>query len=370
MAAKRTKRVIHMVKRGNMTKFTAILVRILAVILAMIVCGFVVVGVTGDNPVGVYRGIWDGAFGTGQRGWVTVRETVTLLLIAVGLVPAFKMRYWNLGAEGQILMGGLVSAAVLLYLGPIFEDWLLILIMLAASMAAGLLWGLLPAVFKAYFNTNETLFTLMMNYVAMQIVTFFVILWESPKGSNHVGIINAAHNEGWFPQILGQPYLLDIIIVAVVMALVFIYMTRTKQGYELTVVGESVNTARYAGINVRAVIIRTVLLSSAICGLAGAMIVGGASHTISTSTAGGRGFTAIIVAWMSQFSPVAMIAVSLMLSFMDQGAVQTASQFGLNENVSDIITGILLFFLIGCEFFVRYRLEVTTVEIEDGKERA
>ena len=149
-------------------------------------------------------------------------------------------------------------------------------------------------------------------------------------------------------------------------------MKYTKHGYELSVVGESHNTARYAGIDVKKVIIRTMMISSAICGLSGAVIVSGASHTISTSTAGGRGFTAVVVAWLAQFNPFAMIATSALLVFMQQGSIQIASQYGLNENASDIITGIILFFLVGCEFFIRYRIEGTEVEIEEkaGGEKA
>lgn len=211
--------------------------------------------------------------------------------------------------------------------------------------------------FKAYFNTNETLFTLMLNYVAMQFVTFAIVFWENPSGSNTVGIINAAGQKGWFPSIFGNMYGLNVIVVLIITFGMYVYMKYSKQGYEIAVVGESQNTARYAGINVKKVIIRTMMLSGAICGIAGCLIVSGASHTISTSTAGGRGFTAIIVAWMSKFNPFAMILVSAFLVFMQQGSIQIASQFGLNENASDIITGILLFFLIGCEFFINYKLE-------------
>ena len=211
--------------------------------------------------------------------------------------------------------------------------------------------------FKAYFNTNETLFTLMLNYVAMQLVTFAIVFWENPSGSNTVGIINAAGQKGWFPSVFGNMYGLNVIVVLVITLGMYVYMKYSKQGYEIAVVGESQNTARYAGINVKKVIIRTMMISGAICGLSGCLIVSGASHTISTSTAGGRGFTAIIVAWMSKFNPFAMILVSAFLVFMQQGSIQIASQFGLNENASDIITGILLFFLIGCEFFINYRLE-------------
>ncbi len=363
--SKKTKNVIHLVKRGGSSRVHDWTVRLLAVLLGLVVCGFVIVAITGENPIGVYGSIVQGAVGTNRRLWVTIRELVTLLVIAVGLTPAFKMRFWNLGAEGQILMGGAATAAIMIYLGPIFEDWLIFIIVIIVSMVAGMLWGFLPAYFKAKFGTNESLFTLMMNYVAMQICTFCVVLWENPKGSNSVGVINQKGKEGWFPSIAGQAYLIDVILVLIVTVLVFYYLRKTKQGYEISVVGESVNTARYAGIDVKRVIIRTMLMSSAVCGLAGAIIVGGASHTISTATAGGRGFTAIIVAWMSQFNPYAMVAVSTFLCFMQQGSIQIASQYGLNENASDIITGILLFFLIGCEFFIRYRLEVTKVEMEE-----
>ncbi len=357
-----------MVRRGNISKGRAWGIRIMAVILSLIVCAIVINGITGENPLSVYGGIFDGAFGNTRRTWVTIRETAVLFLIAAGLTPAFRMRFWNLGAEGQLLIGGAAAAAVMIYLGPVFEDWLLVVLIVVVSMIGGMLWGLLPAIFKAKSNTNESLFTLMMNYVAMQIVTFCVVLWERPKGSNSVGVINQSGKEGWFPAIFGQEYLLNVILVTIAAILVFCYMKYTKQGYELQVVGESQDTARYAGINVQRVIIRTMMISSAVCGLAGAIIVSGASHTISTSTGGGRGFTAIIVAWMSQFNPYAMVLVSVFLVFMQQGSIQIASSYGLNENASDIITGILLFFLIGCEFFIRYRLEITNMEVsETGK---
>jgi simple sugar transport system permease protein len=254
-------------------------------------------------------------------------------------------------------MGGAATAAVMIYLGDSMPNWLLLLVIFAASALAGILWGMLPAVFKAYYNTNETLFTLMLNYVAMQIVNFCIVFWENPSGSNTVGIINSASSKGWFGSVFGLNYGLNIIIVLAITLGMYIYMKYSKQGYEIAVVGESKNTAKYAGINVKKVIIRTMLISGGICGLAGAIIVSGSSHTISTSTAGGRGFTAIIVAWMSKFNPFAMILVSVFLVFMQQGAIQIATEYGLNQNASDIITGIILFFLIGCEFFINYKLE-------------
>lgn len=357
MSKERKEPFARMVKRDSISTGKAWGIRLLAVLASLVVAALVIVAITKQNPIEVYLGIVDGAIGTNRRAWVTVRETLVLLCIAIGLTPAFKMKFWNIGAEGQILMGGAAAAALMIYFGDAMPNWLLLIVIFIASAAAGLVWGLIPAVFKAYFNTNETLFTLMLNYVAMQIVTFCIVFWENPAGSNTVGIINAAGKKGWFPQIFGSAYGLNVILVLALTVGMFIYMKYSKQGYEISVVGESENTARYAGIHVKKVIIRTMMISGAICGLAGSLIVSGASHTISTSTAGGRGFTAIIVAWMSKFNPFAMILVSAFLVFMQQGSIQIASQFGLNENASDIITGILLFFLIGCEFFINYRLE-------------
>ena len=196
----------------------------------------------------------------------------------------------------------------------------------------------------------------MMNYVATQVITYCIIFWENPKGSNSVGTINSSTKGGWIPQLFGLDYGWNLVIVLALTVAMFIYLKYSKQGYEIAVVGESENTARYAGINVKRVILRTMALSGAICGIAGFIIVGGASHTISTSTAGGRGFTAIIVSWLSKFNTFVMILVSFFLVFMQKGAGQIASQFNLNENASDIITGIILFFILGCEFFINYKV--------------
>ncbi len=350
--------LIRMSKREDMPRGKAWMVRIIAVILALIVCALVIVALTKQNPLQVYAGLVDGAIGNGRRSWQTIRETMILLIVAVGLTPAFKMRFWNIGAEGQILMGGCACAAVMIYGGDKMAGWLLIIVMVIVSCLAGMIWGLIPAFFKAKLNTNETLFTLMLNYIAIQFVTFCIVYWENPAGSNTVGLINSASKKGWLPQIGGrQAYVLIVIIVLAVTAFMAFYMAKSKQGYEISVVGASQNTARYAGISVKKVILRTMAISGAICGLAGFLLVSGSSHTISTGTAGGRGFTAIIIAWMAHFNAVFMFIVSLLIAFLQQGAIQIASQFGLNDNASDVITGILLFFLIGSEFFVQYKIE-------------
>ncbi len=347
---------VRIVKRTEFTALHAWTVRILAILASLVVCAGLIYAIVGLNPLDVYASMLRGAFGSENRIWYTVRDTMMLLCIGVGLAPAFKMRFWNLGAEGQILVGGIATAACMIYLAPVLPTWLLFIVMILASMLAGAVWGLVPTVFKARWNTNEVLFTLMMNYVAIQLTSFFVALWENPYGSNSVGIINPQSRIGWFPPLFGQNYMLNVIIVMALTVGMFLYLKYAKQGYEIAVVGESERTARYAGIRVERVYLRTMLLSAAICGLAGFIAVSGASHTISVNTADGRGFTAIIVAWMAKFNTLYMIAISLLLVFFDKGAIQIASDFGLNDYASEMITGIILFFLIGCEFFINYRL--------------
>ena len=349
--------LLHILKRDGIHPARALMIRLAAVLASLVVCAVVIVLITGLNPLEVYAGIWDGAVGTNRRMWVTFRDAAILLCIGLAVTPAFRMRFWNIGAEGQTLAGAMAAAAVMIYLRDA-PAWAVYALCPLAGVAAGMLWGLLPAVCKARWNTNETLFTLMLNYVATQVVSFGIVYWENPKGSNHVGLINSSGRQGWLPDLAGNGYLLPILIVLTLPALLYIYMNFTKQGYEIAVVGESENTARYAGIRVSRVIVRTMALSGAMAGVAGYLLTCGVGHTISTSLVGGRGFTAIVVAWLAKLNPLAMTLVAFLLVFMQKGANQIATQFGLNENASEILTGIILFFVLGCEFFIRYRVAV------------
>ena len=331
------------------------LVIAIAIFCALLVSALFIFFVTKLDPISVYVSMFKGAFGTKRRAWITIRDACLLLLISLSLAPAFRMRFWNCGAEGQILLGGLSTAALMIYFGNKVPTPLLLLVMMIASMLSGALWAFLPAYFKAKYDTNETLFTLMMNYVGIQLIEFFVDFWDK-KQSHSVGIINMNGQGGWFPPIFGQQYTLNILIVLVVTVFIYVYMKYSKHGYEGAVVGESVATAKYAGINVPKVIRNNVLLSGAISGLAGFVEVSGISHTISNNTAGGRGFTAIIVCWLAKFNPFAMALISLFIVFLSKGAAQISSDFGLNEFASQIITGIILFFILSSDFFNNYKV--------------
>ena len=347
--------LFRIVKKDESSLPTKIITMALAILCALLVSALFIYFVTKLDPISVYTSMFKGAFGTKRRTWITIRDTCLLLLISLSLAPAFRMRFWNCGAEGQILIGGLSTAALMIYCGDKIPTALLLIIMLAVSMICGGLWAFLPAVFKAKYDTNETLFTLMMNYVAIQLIEFFVDFWDK-KQSHSVGIINMNSQGGWFPKIFGQQYTLNILIVLIVTIVIYIYMHYSKKGYEIAVVGESLATARYAGINVPKVIRNNVLISGAIAGLAGFVEVAGISHTISKETAGGRGFTAIIVCWLAKFEPFAMALISLFIVFLGKGASQISSDFGLNEYASNIITGIILFFILSCEFFNNYKI--------------
>ena len=360
-------KLFHLSKRKELPWFAAWGIRIAAIVLALVVCGFVTTAMTGENPIAIYKTMWDGAFSTSRRIWNLLQNLSLLLCVSLAVTPAFLMKFWNVGGEGQVLMGGLATAACMILLGDKVPNYILIPIMTVAALAAGGIWGAIPAFFKAKWNTNETLFTLMMNYVATQLVAFFVIVWEVPKGSGKIGIINQSTQAGWLPVIGGQKHLLTILVVAILTGLVYIYLNWTKQGYEISVVGESVRTARYVGIKVDRVIIRTMALSGALCGLAGLLLVGGSGHTISTSTAGGRGFTAVMVSWMAKFNPIGMIFTSLLLVFLSKGSSEISSQFQLNDSFGEILTGIILFFIIGCEFFINYKISLRKA---GGKEDA
>ena len=353
--------LFHIVKRGALPWYKAWGIRLLAVVIALIVCAIVTMTVTGENPIQVYATMIDSSFGSERKVWILAQNTAMLLGVSLAVTPAFRMRFWNIGGEGQIL------AACMICLADTVPNGLLIAISAVASIIAGAIWGGIPAFFKAKWNTNETLFTLMMNYVATQLVAFFVIIWEVPKGAGQIGIINQSTQIGWLPQIGGNKYMLNVIIILVLTVAVYVYLNYSKHGYELSVVGESERTARYVGIKVEKVIIRTMLLSGAICGIVGFLLVSGTDHTLSTSLSGGRGFTAVMISWLAKFNPIIMIFASMLLAFLDKGASAISTNFGLNHSFSDILTGIILFFIIGCEFFISYKLSFRKAA---GKEAA
>ena len=341
----------HVVKRDAIPVWKAMMIRVIAVLAALLLCSILATFMIGANPWEFIETLVDGSLGSTRRLWKLAKDSAVLLCISLAVTPAFRMRFWNIGAEGQTLVGALASVAVMYYVGDAVPNAVLLILMLLTSLLVGAIWGAIPAIFKAKWETNETLFTLMMNYVAAGLVAYFLVIW-TPSGSSVLGALPVGH----LPK-LGHEYLLLILITLILTALVYVYLHYTKQGYEISVVGESENTARYIGIGVGKVIIRTMLVSGAICGLAGFLIVAALDHSITPTTVGGMGFTAIMVSWLAKFNPIVMIGSSAFVTFLEQGASQVTTRFNIDSAFPDMVVGIVLFFIIGCEFFIGYRLK-------------
>ncbi len=349
--------LFHVAKRTEVTVRRQILARVIATLIGIIVTCLICLIVYGCDPITVLVEVWKGNFGTERSRWLLLRDTALLLGVGLALIPSFKMKFWNLGGNGQILIGGLVTIACMRSLGGRYPDGVVWLIMLLSAIICGAVWAVIPAIFKAFFKTNESLFTLMMNYIAAGLVVFAIKEWSGSKGSGSLATIKTAN----LPKLGGNDYLLIIIIVAVVCALMFAYMKYSKHGYEVAVVGESENTARYIGINVKKTIIRTLILSGALCGLIGFLLAGAKDHTINADAAKNMGFTAIIAVWLAKMNPLGTIASSFGIIFITNGIKNLQTTVGVTDNsVSNMIVGIMYFCLIGCEFFVYYALKLKT----------
>lgn len=354
--------LFHITKRDDFGLGRSIAVRCIGILFALVISSLLIIAVTGQNPIALFKSMYEGVFGTPiansgiNKKYIESLHIVAILLcISLAITPAFKMKFWNIGAEGQVLMGCLASAYCMIEYGGKMSNNSLLILMLVVSIVVGAVWAIIPAICKAFWNTNETLFTLMMNYVAMTLVSYFIMV-KDKSGRSDLGIINERTGYGYLPNLFERNYIYNIFIVAGITILMFVYLKYSKQGYEISVVGESENTARYIGINVKKVIIRTVAISGAICGLVGFMIVSGDKHSIKDSIVGGQGFTAIMVSWMAGFNPIAMIPVSMLIVFLSVGSKYATSAFKLDNSIGDILTAIVIFSIIACEFFIRYKI--------------
>lgn len=343
---------LRVIKRHSIPPIKAFGMRVAAVAASLLLCSILAMIMIKASPFNFLSTLVDGTFGSARRLWKFAKDSSVLLCIALAVTPAFRMRFWNIGAEGQTLIGALAAVGVAFYLGDSVPNALLLVLMLVAAILMGAIWGGIPAIFKAKWGTNETLFTLMMNYVASGLVAYFLLLW-TPSGSSVLGALSVGH----LPIIVHEYFFLIVAVLALT-AIIHVYLKYTKQGYEISVVGESENTARYIGINVGKVIVRTMIVSGAICGIAGFLIVGALDHSVTTTTVGGLGFTAIMVSWLAKFNPLIMIGTSALITFLNQGAAQITTNFSIDSSFPSMVVGIVLFFIIGCEFFIGYKIKL------------
>ena len=360
--------LFHLTKRTEVNPASAMLIRVIAIVLGMVVCGltaFLLIEKLHGDPSKIkdfYACFIKGSFASERKLWKFLKNMAILQCISLAVTPAFRMRFWNIGAEGQTLMGVLGAITVAFYFGGKLPEWQLLILMFLAALIYGAVWAVIPALFKAKWNTNETLFTLMMNYVATYVVSYFLVIWV-PSGSSTLGKLKY----GKLPVLpFGNQYLLIILIVLALTIGLYIYLKYSKQGYEISVVGESMRTAQYSGINVRKVIIRTMVVSGVLCGLSGFLIGAGLDQSVTTESVGGQGFTAIIVSWLANFNPLVMIVTSGLISFLNSGAAQISQDFNVSGALPDVIVGIILFFIIGCEFFIHYKVVFRHASVEKG----
>lgn len=355
---------LRIAKRDQMPTSKKWAIRALAIVLALLT-GSLFIMILGHNPAAVYADMVSGALGSRIARATTIRLAIPLLGTALAIAPAFKMKFWNIGAEGQIMMGAIAATYFALFWHDTLPRPALLLIMVIAAVIAGGTWGLVPAYCKAKWGTNETLFTLMLNYIAIGIARYLQHgPWIDPKGTGFP-IIAMFDKSARLPKVGGVH--IGWIIVLALTVLMYVYLRYSKQGYEITVVGESQRTARYAGMRVSHIIMRTMFLSGAICGLVGMLVVAGADYTLSTGTTGGVGFTAITVAWLAQLNPFGMVLMAGFLAILSKGANTIQTNFKIPAAASKVLTGTILFFMLACEFFISYRLILRT---RVGKEAA
>ena len=352
-------RIIRISRRVNVSRLQKILITGGSILAAFLMCGIISTLVAPGSFLDFYLFMFRGTFLTPKITVALLWQVALLFLIALALTPAFKMKFWNIGAEGQVLMGGFGAMIGLFYIAPHVPTFVALFIEIALAIVFGIVWAVIPAIFKAFFNTNETLFTLMMNYIAMGIVATFVMA-NATNSSGSMDPLYEDTHAGWIPvnDFFSNSYLLNILLVVVIAMALFIYLKYSKHGYELSVVGGSRDTARYVGINVKYVIIRTIILSGAICGVAGFLIVAGSDHTISSVAVGGKGFTAILISWIGGFSVPLMAFYSFLISFISVGGSNAASWIGYSRNVANVLVAIFFIFVVSSTFFINFKVHL------------
>ena len=356
---------LYIVKKSGLSKKKYWLIRaggiLFAFLVAGITCTILKPGSFGTFYSEMVRGCFD--FSDFSSVIDLLVTFSILLLIAISLTPAFKMRFWNIGAEGQILVGCLASAAIARFAPRTWPNIIILFFCLICSMLFSAIWSVIPAIFKAFFNTNETLFTLMLNYIATILSALAISVWIK-NGSQSFGVLS----QGIFPDIFDNSGTLVIVVAAIIFVGMYFYIKKGKHGYEVSVVGESVETAKYIGINVKKVIIRTMITTGALCGVIGFMIVCGVHQSFNETIVGGKGFTGVLIAWLGHFDPFEIMLFSFLSAVFEQGTTTAASAINMSsKQFSSICTGMFFFIIIACEFFSNYEIRIHHKEKKEAQ---
>ena len=356
----------HIVKRDNCPLWKKCLMYVSAVILALLLGAALLIAI-GVDPIAYYTRMFTmGTIGNkiAYKVWVNyLKDFVPLALTSVALSLAFKMRFWNIGGEGQFILGAISAAFVAFKLGPVLPSAATLLLMCLAAMLVAGLYGLFVAALKVKFGTNETLMTLMLNYVALYILIYLGETkadWNFFLDPGSARPVFASFNKiVTFPSIpMGEKFGLNVCVLFTLLigALVFVYLRYTKHGYEISVVGDSAGTAHYAGMKVNTIVLRTVFLSACLIGLAAAFKVGTAG-ILSTAITNDVGWTGIIVAWLSQLNTIVIFVVSALICMLHYGSTVAAATFAqVDSSFANMLQGVILFLVLAADFYTRFRV--------------
>lgn len=344
-------------KRLAPSRTAGFLVPFISFLLALIFGGIILLA-AGANPLTTYKAMFLGAFGSKYSLSETMVKAIPLMLCGLGVSIAFRMLFWNIGAEGQLAVGGIAAAGVALFGAKMLPAALLLPAMFVAGFTAGALWGLVPALLKAFIRVNEIIVTLMMNYIAILWVEYlFYGPWKDPAGYGFPGTAQFAE-AAWLPRLPGTRVHLGLAFAIVAAVFIWLVLGRTKWGYEIRVIGENPRAATYAGISLMRNIILVMILSGGLAGLAGMAEVSGIAHRLQKGLTVGYGYTAIIVAWLGKLNPWGVLLVAILLAGLLVGGDQIQITMQLPAAVALILQGAILFFMLGGELFTRYRLRL------------
>jgi simple sugar transport system permease protein len=349
-------------KRLERSRTAEFLVPVVSILLALVFSG-ILLWIFGANPFETYVAMAKGAFGATYNISETMVKAIPLMLTGLAVSIAFRMLFWNIGAEGQLVWGAIAAAWVALFLPDKLgglPEWAFLPLMIIFAFAAGAIWGILPAVLKAYLNVNEIITTLMLNYVALLWMQYlYTGPWKDPHGFGFPGTAQFPE-QGWLPKLpidFGRVHY-GLLIGLIAAAVLWLILDRTKWGFEIRVIGQNPQAARYAGMNIARNIVLVMLISGGLAGLAGFSQVAGVAHRLQNGIAVGDGFTAIIVAWLAKLNPWAVLLVSVLLAGLSTGGDQLQITMGLPAAVAGVLQGSILFFVLGADVFVNYRLRV------------
>ncbi len=340
---------MRIIKRANVTTKQRINNLLMALLLAVLTISLFLI-ILGHNPLVVYPAMFNAIFGTSFRLMTLIRYITPLVIVSLGISIAFKMRFMNIGGEGQLIMGAICASYFALFWSSL-PSYILLPLMIIASIVGGGLYGLVAAILKVSFNTNETIVTLMLNYVALQLLTYLqYVAWK--EGSFPI-IANFSAN-ALLPSFNGISS--SIFIAVIITILTYLLLNKSKWGYEVSVIGESEKTAQYIGINLKKMTLLMIFISGAIIGLAGFVQVAGNLKTLSTGVTLGLGFTGVVIAWISKLDVKKIVVISILFACLLQATSSLDSLFKIPSYSVDVIQSIVLFFVIGSEFFNEYKV--------------